>query len=67
MAPVVIRVEDAAGNLVSSDNDRVITVTRGEDLICESIETRIFCVRDEKDRRRIHAIAVPEDIRRLCE
>ena len=39
----------------------------GDDLICESVETRVFCVRDEKDRRRIHAIAVPEDIRRLCE
>jgi 4-hydroxybenzoyl-CoA thioesterase len=43
------------------------TVMRGDDLICESIETRIFCVRDAQDRRRIHAIPVPEDIRRLCE
>ena len=40
---------------------------RGDELICESTETRIFCVRDAMDRRRIHAIAVPEDIRRLCE
>jgi 4-hydroxybenzoyl-CoA thioesterase len=43
------------------------TVTRGEDLICESLETRVFCVRDTQDRRRIHAIVVPEDIRRMCE
>lgn len=42
-------------------------VTRGDDLICESAETRIFCVRDGNDRRRIHGIAVPEDIKRLCE
>ncbi|MCU0805311.1 MAG: acyl-CoA thioesterase [Burkholderiales bacterium] len=43
------------------------TVTRGEDLICESAETRIFCVRDAEDRRRIRAIPVPEDIRSKCE
>ena len=43
------------------------TVMRGDELICESIETRIFCVRDAQDRRRIHGIPVPEDIRRLCE
>lgn len=42
-------------------------VMRGEDLICESSETRVFCVRDAEDRRRIRAIAVPEDIRRRCE
>jgi 4-hydroxybenzoyl-CoA thioesterase len=43
------------------------TVTRGDELICESTETRAFCVRDAHDRRRIHAIAIPQDIRRLCE
>ena len=42
-------------------------VTRGDDLICESTETRIFCVRDTQDRRRIHAIPVPQDIRVRCE
>ena len=42
-------------------------VTRGDDLICESVETRIFCKRDPQDRRRIYAIPVPEDIRALCE
>lgn len=41
-------------------------VTRGDDLICESVETRIFCVRDAQDRRKIHSIPVPEDIRQLC-
>lgn len=42
-------------------------ISRGEDLICESTETRIFVVRDTQDRRRIHGIPVPEDIRGLCE
>lgn len=42
-------------------------VTRGTDLICEGSETRVFCVRDKDDKRRIRSIAVPEDIRRLCE
>jgi 4-hydroxybenzoyl-CoA thioesterase len=42
-------------------------ITRGDDLICESLETRIFCKRDPDDRRRIHGIVVPEDIKRLCE
>lgn len=41
-------------------------VRRGEDLICESLETRIFVVRDTQDRRRIRAIPVPEDIRAAC-
>jgi 4-hydroxybenzoyl-CoA thioesterase len=43
------------------------TVTRDDELICESSETRVFCVRDAQDRRRIRAIPVPEDIRGLCE
>lgn len=42
-------------------------VTRDDDLICESSETRVFCVRDKVDRKRIHAIPVPEDIRKACE
>ncbi len=42
-------------------------VTRGDDLICESVETRIFCKRDPEDRRRIFGIPVPDDIRALCE
>ena len=41
-------------------------ITRGDDLICESVETRIFVVRDTQDRRRIHAIPIPEDIRAAC-
>lgn len=43
------------------------TVTRGEDLICESLETRVFCVRDPADRKRLRAIPVPADIRAKCE
>jgi len=42
------------------------TITRGDDLICESRETRVFCVRDPQDRKRIRAIPIPEDILRLC-
>jgi 4-hydroxybenzoyl-CoA thioesterase len=42
-------------------------VTRSADLICESSETRVFCKRDPQDRKRIFAIAVPQDIRRACE
>ncbi|MCC7287535.1 MAG: acyl-CoA thioesterase, partial [Burkholderiaceae bacterium] len=42
-------------------------ITRGDDLICESVETRIFIKRDPADRRRIYGVPVPEDIRRLCE
>jgi 4-hydroxybenzoyl-CoA thioesterase len=42
-------------------------IRRGTDLICESVETRIFCKRDSNDRRRIYGIPVPEDIRAKCE
>ena len=42
-------------------------IRRGDDLICESIETRIFVKRDPADRRRIYGVPVPEDIRKLCE
>ncbi|KAB2868246.1 MAG: acyl-CoA thioesterase [Ideonella sp.] len=42
-------------------------ITRGDDLICESLETRIFIKRDSADRRRIYGVPVPEDIKRLCE
>lgn len=43
------------------------TVMRGDDLICERLETRVVCTRDPQDRQCIHGIPVPEDIRRLCE
>jgi 4-hydroxybenzoyl-CoA thioesterase len=38
----------------------------GLDLICEGREVRAFVKRDEKDRDRLRAIPVPEDIRALC-
>jgi 4-hydroxybenzoyl-CoA thioesterase len=38
----------------------------GVDLICEGREVRAFVKRDEKDRDRLRAIPVPEDIRALC-
>jgi 4-hydroxybenzoyl-CoA thioesterase len=40
-------------------------VTRGADVICEGLETRIFAVRD-KETGRIRGIEVPPDIRALC-
>jgi 4-hydroxybenzoyl-CoA thioesterase len=43
------------------------TITRGEDLIGESFETRVFCVRAPQEPRGLRAIAPPPDIRRLCE
>ncbi len=41
-------------------------VMRGEDLICEGEETRIFVVRDDTTQR-LRGIAVPDDIRAKCE
>jgi 4-hydroxybenzoyl-CoA thioesterase len=41
-------------------------VMRGEELVCEGRETRVFVKRDAEDRDRLRAIAVPEDIRALC-
>jgi 4-hydroxybenzoyl-CoA thioesterase len=41
-------------------------VTRGDELICEGRETRVFVRRDADDPDRLRAIAVPEDIRALC-
>ena len=41
-------------------------VTRGDDLICEGRETRVFVRRDANDPDRLRAITVPEDIRALC-
>jgi 4-hydroxybenzoyl-CoA thioesterase len=41
-------------------------VTRGEDFICESVETRIFVARDPQDRRRLRSMAVPQDIKDMC-
>ena len=38
----------------------------GDDLICEGREVRAFVKRDDNDRVRLRAIAVPEDIRLLC-
>jgi 4-hydroxybenzoyl-CoA thioesterase len=42
------------------------TVKRGDDLICEGLETRAFCVQHPDDPNRIKAIPVPEDIIALC-
>jgi 4-hydroxybenzoyl-CoA thioesterase len=42
-------------------------VRRGEDVLCECTEVRVFAMRVEGDRMRIRAAPVPQDIRRLCE
>ena len=42
-------------------------VKRGDTLLCEGLETRAFVVRPPGQSDRIKAIAVPSDIRALCE
>ena len=42
-------------------------VTRGDELIMECDEVRIFAARKEGDATGIRAVSVPPDIRRLCE
>jgi len=41
-------------------------VTRGDDLICEGRETRIFVRRDPQDPHRLRGIPIPPDIKALC-
>jgi 4-hydroxybenzoyl-CoA thioesterase len=41
-------------------------IRRGDDLLCESRETRAFCVRDRDDRARIHAVPIPEYVLAAC-
>jgi 4-hydroxybenzoyl-CoA thioesterase len=42
-------------------------VMRGEDLICEGEETRVFCIQHPEDPSKIKAIAIPQEFRELCE
>lgn len=42
-------------------------VLRGEDLICEGSETRIFITRDQTDSAKLRGIPIPPDIRARCE
>ncbi len=41
-------------------------VTRGDTLVCEGRETRVFVRRDADDPDRLRAIPVPDDIKALC-
>jgi 4-hydroxybenzoyl-CoA thioesterase len=41
-------------------------VTRGDDLICEGREVRVFVKRDADNPDRLRAIPVPEDIKVMC-
>lgn len=41
-------------------------VRRGETMLCEGTETRIFVQRDPDDPERLRSIAIPEDLKALC-
>ncbi len=41
-------------------------IMRGDDVLCEGVETRAFCIRPADNPDRIKAIPVPEEIKRLC-
>jgi 4-hydroxybenzoyl-CoA thioesterase len=41
-------------------------IRRGEDLICEGTELRVFVERDPADPDRLRSIPLPEDIKALC-
>jgi 4-hydroxybenzoyl-CoA thioesterase len=41
-------------------------IKRGDTVICEGTEKRAFCMRVAGEGHRIKAVAIPEDIRRLC-
>ena len=41
-------------------------VRRGEDLLCEGLETRAFVIHPPGEPNRIKAIPIPSDIRALC-
>jgi 4-hydroxybenzoyl-CoA thioesterase len=41
-------------------------IKRGDDLICEGTELRVFVERDKTDPDRLRSIPVPEDIKALC-
>ena len=42
-------------------------IRRGETVLCEAREVRVFAIRHPEDPSRIKAVPPPEDIRRLCE
>ncbi|MGA2549600.1 MAG: acyl-CoA thioesterase [Burkholderiaceae bacterium] len=42
-------------------------VKRGDELICEGTETRIFIKRDPENPKRLFGIPIPTEIRALCE
>ena len=42
-------------------------VKRGDDLICEGTELRVFVQRDAENRDRLRSIPIPEDIKARCQ
>ena len=42
-------------------------IRRGDDLICEGTELRVFVQRDAENRDRLRSIPIPEDIKALCQ
>jgi 4-hydroxybenzoyl-CoA thioesterase len=41
-------------------------VMRGDELLCEGLETRAFCIRPADAPERIKSIPIPADIKALC-
>ena len=41
-------------------------VRRGETMLCEGTETRIFVQRDPEDPERLRSIPIPEDLKAMC-
>lgn len=41
-------------------------IKRGEELLTEGRDTRVFAIRDPENPERIRAIPIPEDIREMC-
>jgi hypothetical protein len=42
-------------------------VRRGDDVLVEAQETRVFARRHPEDRKRIQAVLPPEEVRRMVE
>jgi 4-hydroxybenzoyl-CoA thioesterase len=41
-------------------------IKRGDDVLCEGTEVRIFAIRDPENPERIRSIPIPEDIKAAC-
>lgn len=41
-------------------------VMRGNEVLCEGVETRAFCIVHPEDSTRLQAVVVPQEIKALC-